>query len=234
VAETEEPDHDAEPLAREGEHLPPVYRAPAYHCPACGVLAKQLWEEATHKTFLSTGRILAPVTVAYCTNCHYVQVWVSYGDNDFRLVKPVIGGGPRPHVDLPPDVRADYEEARAIVALSPRGACALLRLATQKLVNDHLQTEGGDLNDRIGRLVANGLPPMVQQALDSLRVIGNEAVHPGELDLRDDPETASGLFMLMNVIVEDRISRPKQIAQMYAKLPAGKLQGILHRDRPTP
>ena len=28
-------------------------------------------------------------------------------------------------------------------------------------MNDHLQTEGGDLNDRIGRMVAAGLPPLV-------------------------------------------------------------------------
>jgi hypothetical protein len=160
-------------------------------------------------------------------------VWVSYSDGPFeswKLVKPMVGGGPRPHVDTPDDVRADYDEARSIVNLSPRGACALLRLATQKLVNNHLQTDGGDLNDRIRLLVEDGLPPMVQQSLDALRVVGNEAVHPGELDLKDDAETATGLFMLMNVIVEDRITRPKQVAEMYAKLPAGKLRGIADRD----
>jgi hypothetical protein len=36
--------------------------------------------------------------------------------------------------------------------------------------------------------------------------------------------------MCLNLIVEDRITRPKQIAELYAKLPAGKLQGILKRD----
>lgn len=65
----------------------------------------------------------------------------------------------------------------------------------------------------------------VQQALDALRVIGNEAVHPGELDLRDDVDTASGLFELINVVVEDRITRPKRVAEMFAKLPAGSSRG---------
>jgi len=131
---------------------------------------------------------------------------------------------------MPDDVRADYEEARTIVNASPRGACALLRLATQRLVNE-LQPEGGDLNDRISRMVKAGLSPMIQQSLDVLRVIGNEAVHPGELDLRDDVETASSLFMLLNLIVDDRIARPKHVTEMFAKLPAGKIQGIVSRDR---
>lgn len=219
-----------EPIAREGEHVAPDYREEAYHCPDCGVLAKQVW----HDTYFSSNNY-APVNLARCTNCRVLQVWVAYGDEhlgDWKLVRPMVGGGPRPHVDMPPDVRADYNEARSIVNLSPRGACALLRLATQKLVNDHLQTEGGDLNDRIRLLVEDGLPPLVQQSLDALRVVGNEAVHPGELDLKDDAETATGLFMLMNVIVEDRIARPKHVAEMYAKLPAGKLRGIAERDQP--
>jgi hypothetical protein len=147
-----------------------------------------------------------------------------------RIIDPVIGGGPRPHVDMPPSVRPDYEEARRIVMMSPRGACALLRLATEKLVEE-LQPEGADLNGRIGRMVANGLPPMIQQALDALRVIGNEAVHPGTLDLKDDTDMATSLFNLMNLIVEDRITRPKHVAEMYAKLPASKLQGIENRDK---
>jgi hypothetical protein len=199
------------------------------------VLAAQDWRQALYGSFDgSSNRHYAPVSLARCTNCKYIQVWVAYGheEGSYRLVKPPVGGGPRPHVDIPEDVRHDYDEARSIVGLSPRGACALLRLATQRLVNNHLQTDGGDLNDRIRRMVEAGLPPMVQQALDSLRVIGNEAVHPGEMDLRDDAETANGLFMLLNVIVEDQITRPKQIAEMYSKLPAGKLKGIATRDAP--
>jgi Domain of unknown function (DUF4145) len=202
----------------------------AYHCPRCGVLAPMDWSEQLRYSF--NGAMRAPAWFVTCGNCQRPQYWISEGDQPLRMIFPATGGGPRAHVDMPSDVRADYEEARAIVNMSPRGAVALLRLATQKLVNDHLQTEGEDLNDRIRRLVANGLSPMIQQALDSLRVIGNEAVHPGTLDLRDDVRTATSLFALLNVIVEDRITRPKLIAEMYANLPAAKLQGIVDRDRP--
>jgi hypothetical protein len=214
------------PIVREGEHVPPTFDVKAYHCPLCGVLAQMHWTRMK-----LAGSTYAEAWHVRCHNCKEVQYWVSDKTGSPRMVRPDVSGGPRPHPDMPEDVRVDYEEARSILNRSPRGACALLRLATQKLVNDHLQTEGGDLNNRIRLLVENGLPPVVQQSLDALRVVGNEAVHPGELDLRDDAETATGLFMLLNVIVEDRITRPKQVAEMYAKLPAGKLQGIVDRDQ---
>jgi hypothetical protein len=213
-----------DPIAREGEHVAPAFEAKAYHCPLCGVLATMKWSRMTYDNYF------AEAWHVRCGNCKETQYWVADKSGDPRMVRPDVSGGPRPHVDMPEDVRHDYEEARAIVYRSPRGACALLRLATQKLVNDHLQTEGGDLNDRIRLLVEDGLPLVVQQSLDALRVVGNEAVHPGELDLRDDTETAAGLFSLMNLIVADRITRPKQVAEMYAKLPAGKLRGIADRD----
>jgi hypothetical protein len=38
----------------------------------------------------------------------------------------------------------------------------------------------------------------VQQSLDIVRVIGNDAVHPGQIDLTDDIETATKLFVLIN------------------------------------
>ncbi len=225
-------DEPSEPV-REGEHVPPENDARSFHCPWCGVLAQHEWID--HYIQLVGGRWAAPGTRhSVCGNCEMPTLWTNVtpgaASARMQMVFPTVSGGPRPHVDMPADVRADYEEARTIVRLSPRGACALLRLATQKLVNAHLQPEGGDLNDRIRRLVETGLPPLVQQSLDVLRVIGNEAVHPGELDLRDDVETANSLFMLLNVIVEDRIARPKHVAEMYAKLPAGKIQGIVARD----
>ncbi|WP_230199384.1 hypothetical protein [Bacillus ndiopicus] len=64
-----------------------------------------------------------------------------------------------------------------------------------------------------------------------MRVIGNESVHPGQLDLKDDFETANQLFELINFIVEDRITRPKTIEALFNKLPEGKRKGIEERDK---
>jgi predicted naringenin-chalcone synthase len=130
---------------------------------------------------------------------------------------------------MPEEVQKDFEEARTIVMQSPRGACALLRLAVQKLCSE-LGESGTNINDDIAALVQKGLSVEVQQALDSLRVIGNNAVHPGEMDLTDDTETASALFELLNFIVEDRISQPKKREEIFAKLPAKAVAAIQRRD----
>ena len=71
-------------------------------------------------------------------------------------------------------------------------------------------------------LVQKGLAASIQKALDSVRVIGNEAVHPGRIDLKDDSTTAAGLFRLVNIIVEQTISNQKHIDEFFEKLPEAK------------
>src|SRR5690606_29311875 len=68
--------------------------------------------------------------------------------------------------------------------------------------------------------------------LDSriVRVVGNNAVHPGQIDVDADDEWLGALFMLMNLIVEQMIARPKHIQSLMAKLPSGALDAIARRD----
>jgi hypothetical protein len=116
-----------------------------------------------------------------------------------------------------------------VLSVSPRGAAALLRLAIQKLCLE-LGEKGRNIDDDIASLVKKGLSPVVQKALDSVRVIGNEAVHPGTLDLKDDVDTASRLFELVNIITEQMVSNPKHVEELYAKLPEAKRKAIEERD----
>lgn len=146
-----------------------------------------------------------------------------------RLIYPDISIAPSPHDDMPENVKEDFLEARTIVSKSPRGAAALLRLCVQKLM-PHLGEKGKDINKDIANLVKKGLPIEVQQSLDSLRIIGNESVHPGQMALKDDIDTAMRLFELLNFIVEDRITRPKKISGLYNTLPQSKRDGIDKRD----
>jgi len=59
------------------------------------------------------------------------------------------------------------------------------------------------------------LPESIQQALDSVRVIGNNAVHHGQIDLTEDIDTAYKIFDFMNIICEMLISQPKKIKKFY-------------------
>jgi hypothetical protein len=192
------------------------------------------WAErmVTGRPFFSKQRGYHPdrnvdnVSISSCFNCGEIGLWV-YD----QLLWPRRAGGPQPNLDLPHDVRGDYEEASTILDLSPRGAAALLRLAIQKLCKE-LGESGQNLNDDIASLVRKGLDRRVQKALDAVRVIGNNAVHPGRIDLRDDRPTAETLFGLVNLICEKMITEPKHVDELYAKLPESVRQAIEKRDEP--
>lgn len=171
-----------------------------------------------------SGYITGNINLSECYNCNKFSVWV---DND--MVFPVIKTGNAPSKDLPEDVLSDFEEARQIIRLSPRGAAALLRLALQKLCI-HLGEKGKNINEDISSLVSKGLDPIVQQSLDAVRVIGNNAVHPGEIDLQDDAETVESLLMLINFICDRMITHPQNVQALFDKLPQNDRDNIEKRN----
>lgn len=203
-------------------YYPPQFNELQFHCPHCHVFASQVWEDLQWDRYGK--RIPTPIRSSTCVHCNQPSYWL-----EARLVSPAESPVEPADTELPADCLTDYNEARDIVAQSPRGATALLRLVLQKLMV-HLGESGKHINDDIKALVAKGLPVVVQQALDVCRVVGNNAVHPGELDVNDTPETAHQLFRMINFIVNDRIARPKQIQALYARLPQGAKDAIVKRD----
>lgn len=146
------------------------------------------------------------------------------------MIEPNIGGVPLPNQDLSEDITDDYYEARDILNKSPRGSAALLRLAIQKLCKV-LGEKGNNINHDIGKLVEKGLPMKIKQALDYVRVIGNNAVHPGQIDLKDDKETAINLFNLINIIADVMITQPKEVDKLFNSLPEKDKEAIAKRDK---
>jgi hypothetical protein len=185
---------------------------------------------AAHRPFLDPEQKtvdfrLCNLSVSRCFNCNDVALWI-----DDRLMWPRRGEAPLANPDLPDELRADYDEASTILDLSPRGTAALLRLAIQKLCM-HLGEKGKNLDEDIASLVSKGLDPRVQKALDVVRVIGNNSVHPGQIDLRDDRATAEKLFGLVNLIADIMITQPKHIDEMFQGLPEGARKAIEKRDK---
>ena len=136
-----------------------------------------------------------------------------------------------PCQDLSEEVKNDYIEASDILNLSPRGSCAILRLCIEKIC-DTCKAKGNSLDKKIGWLVQNqGLRSDIQKALDTVRVIGNEAVHPGVLDLKDDLPTAQQLFVLVNFVADELLTKRKILKEMYKRIPKEKKKAIEERDK---
>ncbi|HAS6055613.1 TPA: DUF4145 domain-containing protein [Vibrio vulnificus] len=202
------------------KYYPPVFKEEEFHCIKCGVYAKQSWGILVkYHSHSSIG-----FHYSHCSHCKESCYWYQQ-----RMIVPSEAPVPPAHLDLPESCLSDYNEARDIVARSPKAGAALLRLVLQKLMKE-LGEKGKNINDDIASLVSKGLPIEVQQALDYCRVVGNNSVHPGEISIDDDPKIAFSLFEMINFIVEVRISQPKRINELYSILPEGALKAVKKRD----
>lgn len=209
------------------KYYPPEFGARQFHCIHCNVYAKQTWGPL-ERHYWGGGTMAVGGNTDFswskCEHCSEQCFWY-----EERMIVPSEAPVPPPHEDMPESCIEDYNEARDIVGRSPKAAAALMRLVVQKLMPELGQT-GENINDDIAALVAQGLPKQIQQALDFCRVIGNNAVHPLEINLDDDPQLAHVLFEMVNAIVDNRITQPKRMADLYGKLPEGARSAIEKRD----
>ncbi len=200
--------------------VPPSFESDSFNCPHCQAYSHQIWrsiwDDNNHR--------IVNLEVAYCSHCKHYSLW-----KDEKIIYPETTGIQPPNSDLEQEIIDDYLEAANIVNKSPRGSVALLRLAIQKLCKQ-LGEEGKNINKDIASLVKKGLPVTIQKALDIVRVIGNDAVHPGQIDLKDNQEIANKLFELINIIAYTMITQPKEIEALYETLPEDKKVGIARRD----
>ena len=204
----------------------PALNKENFYCPHCEVYAHQVWNGIYQRSagFYSVVGWLTST----CASCGEPAFWLNE-----RLIYPDVRLGRPPHADMPNEVKALYDEARDVSGRSRKSAAALLRLALQHLIDD-LEPGTAPINDKIGALVKRGLHPDVQRAMDVLRVVGNNAVHPGEIDLDADDELLPSLFELLNLVVEQVVTRPKQVASLFGSLPAGAQAAVAKRDATQP
>lgn len=177
---------------------------------------------------LQVGTEVQGVLATRCFSCKRISLWAGR-----RVVHPPNLVDPQrvPNLDLAGAIQQDFNEAAAILNTSPRGAAALLRLCVQKLCVQ-LGQPGKNLNEDIGALVSKGLDIHIKEALDVVRVVGNDCVHPGEIDYRDDKATASVLFDLVNEIAESLISKPARIRSLHERVVSPSvLRAIDKRDK---
>lgn len=200
-------------------YIKPEINKKTFTCPHCHTLSQMIFGKVYIPEFDYT------VQIAQCLNCGGKIIWDN-GEYIYPEIQPQ-----EANPDMPETVFKLYNEAGLIYNKSPRAACALLRLAIDRLCNELGETDR-DINKNIGALVNRGLSVEIQKALDIVRVVGNKAVHPGQIEFDvDDVDTATMLFQLINFIVDRMISEPKKIGAFYDSLPESAKQSIEQRDK---
>jgi len=226
----------------------PEYKLEAFKCPNCDVYAKQTWytmEFNTIQNYMSQqtynvfNRGNLPehevemeehdLTFAECSSCHQTSIWLNRG-----LIYPRKSTVENPNEFMPSEVKKLYEEARLVFSMSPRSSAALLRLALEVLL-PHIGAEKGSINDMIGQLARERKAiERVSKAMDVVRVTGNNAVHPGVLDIaeEDSREISMTLFKILNYIVAETLETDAMIDEVYSTLPKGIQENIEKRNVP--
>ena len=234
------------------DYKQPEFGEENFYCPHCNVLSQQNWDLTfkTHVTLeekenpkeiyeigikmMNSQRAIKSkinkLLIAECQNldCKKISIWYQE-----KMVYPKIVTAPLPNEDMPKDVEKIYQEARLISNDSPRAAAALLRVALEKLTV-HLGETKGNLNTRIKNLKQKGLPELVIKSLDIVRINANEGgSHAGQISLtgEDNKKIVSKLFWLVNYIIEETITKPKEIESQFQNLPEDKIKGIENRDK---
>jgi hypothetical protein len=185
-------------------------KAKVFQCPNCGLSARHKWYNIAKGAISKNGAsyyegFLPDLYMSLCSKCNRYTLWL----ND-KIIHPTVSFAPWPTEDMPLDIKDAFLEARAVVTSSPTAASALLRLCLQNLIT-HLGGIGKNLELDIAKLTKKDLPKKFRDQLRAVRVIGFDAVKPGEINLRDDVNTAVALFHLVNMIVEATISQQKKV-----------------------
>jgi len=160
----------------------PEFRKDAFNCPLCGAYAKQQWSGADgydmmtsahgHKV-MPTGRI-ADLAFSRCERCKRNAVWTTskrimvYPDKPARTFDTT---------EVPKEHASDYDEACAVIHLSPKASAALSRRCLQAILREQ-GFSARTLSDEIQLALDSGkLPGHIADNLDAVRNVGNFAAH---------------------------------------------------------
>lgn len=205
----------------------PAYRKDAFICPFCRAYTHMFWTvHIQNKDSRYSSHDYYNLLTAKCQRCSKDTIWY-----DEKMIVPLNTGLPSPHKDMPEEVKVLYEESAQIYNISRRASLALLRLAIERLTIDLAGDSNDKLFERIGKLKSkNIINDQIQEAFDSFRVIGNDAIHPGQIVLNDNSDH-SILFRLLNYMVDIGIAKPLEIRRVFeSSVSSDQKDAIKKRD----
>lgn len=221
------------------EYVKPEFKKDAFTCLHCGVFAKMEWINLCSNRYIQVAtNVIGDDTetignhiffASLCPNCDQETIWMFEKLKNSQIIYPKQIPIP-PAEDMPEHIKKTYKEASLVLGDSPRASCALLRLALQELIKHLKENVGeysglkiGNLKEEIEGVIEIGnfnkaQEEMLKKAMHSMRLVANKAVHPSELDLDDNSEIADILFVILNFIVEEVITKPAKMKEDLEKL----------------
>jgi len=121
---------------------------------------------------------------------------------------------------IPTSIRNDYEEACAIVNLSPKASATLSRRCLQGMIRDFFQISKNSLYEEIDAIKPN-IPIEQWAVLDGLRRIGNIGAHMEKdinLIIDIEPDEAQKLIKLIELLIEQWYIERHNQQQLYADI----------------
>jgi len=126
-----------------------------------------------------------------------------------------------PDQGLVPEEAELYQEAATVARLSPRSACALLRLLMESFLKRHLTNAGHSVSKKqLVRLIEMAeqhldLSSMLKSGLSAIRVQGNEASHDiYGISAETADENVKWLFVAIDQLIDDLYVKPQKWAEL--------------------
>ncbi len=121
---------------------------------------------------------------------------------------------------VPEAIRNDYEEACAILNLSPKASATLSRRCIQGMIRDYWNVTKGTLNKEIDAL-KDKIDPFLWQTIDAVRKIGNIGAHM-EKDINTivdiDPGEAEKLIKLIEILIKEWYINSYERQKLFADI----------------
>lgn len=121
---------------------------------------------------------------------------------------------------VPSAIRNDYEEACAIVNLSPKSSATLARRCLQGMIRDFWEIRKNTLYNEINEL-QDKIPAKQWAVIDGIRRIGNIGAHM-EKDINTivdiEPEEAQKLIMLIELLIKQWYIDRHDQEQLYTDI----------------
>lgn len=193
-----------------------------FQCPYCNMIMPISDETLTKQTpnfsypsvsgWYKNGMPIEPSALKLyffkCPNCNQYTIKAKgigemVKDVDL-LIRPISSAKQFPKY-IPKAIRQDYEEACAIVTLSPKASATLSRRCLQGMIRDFWGVEKKNLYEEISTL-KDKIPADLWSSIDALRQLGNIGAHMEKdtnviVDI--DPDEANSLIQLIELLMKE-------------------------------